>query len=167
MKKIIVLSDTHIPVMAKKLPAEVVKAIKDSDMCIHAGDFVEYSVYKELSALIETYGVCGNMDGMDVRKKFPEKQIIPVEKVKIGLAHGRGSPETVPVYVEELFKDEFSTIDLFIYGHSHQPGKITRRGKPFFNPGSVSDTIYAPYRSYGIVEVDGERIVTKIIKIKE
>ena len=27
-------------------------------------------------------------------------------------------------------------------------------GVLFFNPGSVTDTVYAPYRSYGIIEID-------------
>lgn len=163
--RIIVISDTHIPVMTQKLPPEIKTELKKCDMCLHAGDFIEYSVFKELSSVVETHGVCGNMDSLELKKKMPEKELIEVEDVTIGLAHGRGAPDTVPSFIEELFCDEFDRIDVFVYGHSHQPGVIKRKGKMFFNPGSLSDTIYAPYRSYGVLEINGKTIKPEIVRL--
>ena len=60
--RVLVLSDTHIPIAQEKLPPIIQKEAKSSDYCLHAGDFISYSVYKDLSSWTKTIGVCGNMD---------------------------------------------------------------------------------------------------------
>jgi len=37
--------------------------------------------------------------------------------------------------------------------------------KIYFNPGSPTDTIFAPYQSYGILEINGKEIKRSIVKI--
>jgi predicted phosphodiesterase len=38
--RLLLISDTHLPVRAKKLPAAVWAAVDEADVVIHAGDWV-------------------------------------------------------------------------------------------------------------------------------
>ena len=160
--KIGVLSDTHIPQTAPKLPDEIYSAFKDADLILHAGDFTVMSVLDELKRLAKTEAVFGNMDGSDVRKALPEKKIIKVNKFTIGLIHGYGAPFRIINTVKNEFSNE---LDVIIFGHSHSPINEVRDGILFFNPGSPTDKIFARYNSYGILTTNN-RIKGEIIKIK-
>ena len=43
--------------------------------------------------------------------------------------------------------------DIIVFGHSHLPMNEYIKGVLYFNPGSATDTVFAPYRSYGIIEI--------------
>ncbi len=163
--KILVVSDTHLHTTKKDLPERLLEDLKSSDVCIHAGDFVEYTVFKELSSITTTYGVCGNMDDYHLRNKLPPKQIIELGSIKIGLTHGRGSPYNIISVVNSVFKEEFPEIKIFIFGHSHTPLDTIIDGKIYFNPGSPTDRIFAPYNSYGIIEIKDGKLERRIVKI--
>jgi len=163
--KVLVVSDTHIPVAASKLPSVIEKEAKTSDCCLHAGDFIDYSVFEKLSAWTKTYGVCGNMDNDTVREQLPQKQIIKLEKINLGLIHGGGSPHNLISYVNKEFSRRFDEIDIFIFGHSHYPLDKEINGKIYFNPGSSTDKILAPYRSYGILDINDSQIKRRIVKV--
>jgi len=158
--KIAVLSDTHIPRNATEVPAKVLAGITNCDMILHCGDLVELSVIAELEKLANVYAVQGNMDEPEVKKALPEKRVIKVGGFKIGLVHGRGHPDKVA----SLIKDDFEDVDVICFGHSHRPMNEVIGGVLFFNPGSVTDNLTAPYNSYGILEV-GKGIKGKIVKI--
>lgn len=162
--RILVLSDTHIPVVAKKLPSQIEKELASCDVCLHAGDFVDYSLWEQISSKVRTYGVCGNMDSLEIRDKLPSKQIISLEGVKIGLIHGRGAPENLIAYVEKEFAQQYKDLSILVFGHSHTPLDKVIGGKIYFNPGSPTDKVFAPYNSYGIIEIE-ERIKRRIVKI--
>ena len=55
--------------------------------------------------------------------------------------------------VKEAFQEK---LDVIVFGHSHTPLCEWQEGTLFFNPGSVTDTIFAPYRSCGILEINDE-----------
>ena len=61
----------------------------------------------------------------------------------------------------EFKKDK---VDIIIFGHSHTPENKKIDGILFFNPGSLTDKDFAPYNSYGILELNDE-IEAKIIRI--
>ena len=159
--KILVLSDTHMPRSAQDLPQAVYDRIGDVDMIIHAGDLAEKEVLDKLQSLRPTTAVCGNMDSMRLRSALKEKEVIEIEGVKIGLVHGHGAP----MNLVETVKKEFKGVDAIIFGHSHKPMNEVKNGILFFNPGSPTDTVFAPYRSYGILEVTKGNIRGEIIKI--
>jgi len=164
--KILVLSDTHIPVAAPHLPPVIEEVARDCDACLHAGDSIEYSVIKRLGQLVQTYAVCGNMDDDDVRLKLPEKKIITLEGITIGLTHGRGAPDAVIANIDKIFADEYDKIDIFVFGHSHIATDEIINGKIYFNPGSPTDHIFAKKRSYGIIEINNKHITRKVINVK-
>ena len=62
--KIGVISDTHIPKRAKALPEVVLKAFKDLDHIIHAGDIMSIGVLNTLKELAPVTAVAGNLDSL-------------------------------------------------------------------------------------------------------
>ena len=159
--KILVLSDTHIPRTAQDLPQAVYDRIPDVDMILHAGDFVEKEVLDKLSALRETKAVYGNMDSAQLRAVLNPKEIVEVEGCRIGLIHGYGATANIV----DTVRKEFTDVDAVVFGHSHNAVNVTKSGVLFFNPGSPTDTIFAPFNSYGILEVSGKKITAELIKI--
>jgi len=161
--KIGVISDTHMPEKAKVLPPKLCAQLKKCDMIIHAGDMVTPEVIDALGRLCrDVKAVCGNMDPEPVRKQFPEKQIIRAGKFRIGLKHGYGPPSRLLEVMKEAFRED--NVDMVIFGHSHNPLNETCGGVIFFNPGSPTDDICAPYKSFGIIEI-GDKIEARIVKL--
>lgn len=155
-----------MPVTVKELPSIIAKEAAECDCCLHAGDFITFDTFKKIRSLIKTYGVCGNMDNSDVVKELPSKQILKFEDIKLGLIHGCGSPVNLLSFINKEFADSLSEIDIFVFGHSHFPTDKEVAGKIYFNPGSPTDEIFSPYRSYGILEISGKTIKRRIVKIE-
>lgn len=159
--RIAVLSDTHIPIAAADLPKEVYDGIIGVDMILHAGDLVELEVLDKLSKIAPVRAVCGNMDNDNVCSKLPKKDVIKIGSISLGLIHGWGPPAGLI----ELTKCEFKDVNAIIFGHSHHPLSQTEDGILFFNPGSPTDKVFAPYNSYGILEIKDREILPTIIRI--
>ncbi|MDD4294074.1 MAG: metallophosphoesterase [Candidatus Omnitrophica bacterium] len=163
MTRILVISDTHIPVSADKLPAIIEQEAKRADLCLHAGDCVEASVLDKLAKLTEVYAVCGNMDTQELKRTLPEKCILTFEDVTIGLTHGRGHPDGIIDYVTRLFGNELEKLDILVFGHSHHSYNEIRNDIVYFNPGSVTDKVFSDSRSFGIIVVDSGKIIERKI----
>jgi len=161
MTRILVLSDTHIPRVAIDLPDKIYKEIENVDMILHAGDFVEKEALDKLKTLKATKAVYGNMDSPNIRNELNPKEIILVEKVRIGLIHGYGAPRELI----ETVKGEFTNVDSIVFGHSHSAVNMVKDGILFLNPGSPTDTIFASSNSYGILELNGNNIKGNIINL--
>lgn len=159
--KILVLSDTHIPVAAQDLPKEICKAIDGVDMILHAGDLIERSVLEKLKLLKETRAVCGNMDSKELCMMLNSKEIINIGKFKVGLTHGYGAPSEIM----QTVRREFDKIDVLVFGHSHTSMNVMKDGVLYFNPGSPTDKIFASKNSYGILEVTDKKVEGTIVDI--
>lgn len=161
--KIGVISDTHIPERAGDLPQEVYSAFKDVDMVIHAGDLTDLVVIEKIKTVCkDVRGVWGNMDQYEVREKLPQKNIFEAGNYKIAVVHGFGPPNKLIELVTGIFKADDP--DIIIFGHSHTAFNEKKGDILYFNPGSPTDKIFAPYNSYGIIEIS-DKIETRIIKI--
>lgn len=163
---ILVISDTHIPLAAPGIPTAIVKEAKKSDLCLHAGDFIDYKVFKELSLIAKLYAVCGNMDDQKLKKELPAQRIFTIEGITIALTHGRGAPGKLMEYINIAFEKDFKKIDLFIFGHSHYPLNQVINGKIYFNPGSCTDKVFSPYRSYGKLNISDGKMERRLVKIE-
>ena len=158
--KIGVVSDTH----SLLIPPEVINGLNKTDMIIHAGDFCTVKDVETFSRLKDFKGVYGNMDGADVRKILPRREILEIEGVTIGIFHGEGPRESILDAVHNAFKDR--KLDVVVFGHSHQPFNKQIGGTLYFNPGSPNDMVSAPYCSYGILEIKSGTVTGKIVKLK-
>lgn len=161
--KIVVIADTHIPERAQSLPAKLLEEIKDADLLIHAGDMVSVDFFKELKSLCKNVRVVrGNMDPPEIANKVSERDIFEVGKFKIGIMHGFGAPGRIVESLIEIFKND--KLDMIIFGHSHAALNEKYKGIIMFNPGSPTDQVFAPYLSYGIIEIN-DTIKAKIVKL--
>ncbi|MEK7397162.1 MAG: metallophosphoesterase family protein [Candidatus Poribacteria bacterium] len=163
--KIAVISDTHIPKQAEKLPDALLEELAKSAFIIHAGDFEDINTLKELQKLNRVIGVVGNMDSKEIRDKLKNKETVNVDHHKIGVIHGWGDPHKLPRTVLQEFKDD--GVHCIVFGHSHQAFNEVIDGILMFNPGSPTDIIYAHYKSYGILETSPDGIKGQIIKLGE
>lgn len=160
--RILVLSDTHVPRMVSDIPKAIYDEIGRSDLILHAGDFTDIGFYKKLLKMKRMIGVCGNMDAKEVSSLLKPKEVVRAGKFTIGLIHGWGPPEGLIERISAEFEPEMP--DCIVFGHSHKPfnekiGKVL-----FFNPGSATDKVFAPYNSYGIIEA-GDKLTAEIIKL--
>lgn len=161
--KIGVISDTHMPARASKLPEKLTDVLKGCDLIIHAGDLTEPSVLEGLKKLSRVEAVLGNMDSHKLSAVLDNKKTLKVEGKKICLMHGYGRPDNLIDTLKKEFSKEKP--DIIIFGHSHSPLNECIDGTLFFNPGSATDTVFAPYRSYGIIEILHGKIEASIHKI--
>jgi len=158
-----VISDTHIPDKAKEIPAEVLEEFKKVDMVIHVGDLVDLSVLDELKSVCKNVSaVWGNMDPEEIKQILPQKEILKVEKFRIGVMHGFGAPNKLMDVMETAFACD--NVNIIIFGHSHYSVNEKRKGIIYFNPGSVTDKVFAPFNSYGIIDIT-DKIAAKIVRI--
>ncbi|MEK3990100.1 metallophosphoesterase family protein [Robertmurraya sp. FSL R5-0851] len=150
--KITVISDTHMPKKAKTLPIQVVKALQQSELIIHAGDWQTIEFFHELVQYGEVKGVYGNVDSVELQSRLPEKQIIEIVGFRIGVVHGHGKRWTTERRALEAFAE--SHVDCIIFGHSHIPVLKETNGILLFNPGSCTDKRRQPQPSFGIISLD-------------
>ena len=161
MTRIGVLSDTHISSPRQSLPPQLLEDFASVDLILHAGDWVDACVLRQLEALAEVIGVRGNMDHPSISSNLPEIQQLDRSGYKIGLIHGSGSSSGI----ERRIRGKFQPLpDLIIFGHTHQ-AVLKRDGDVlFFNPGSPTDQVFAAQRSYGLVEL-GAKIEARIVSL--
>ncbi len=119
MTKIGLISDTH-----SYLDTAVFEHFKDCDEVWHAGDFGASSLVDEMRKGLQKVGnkaiikgVYGNIDGIDIKSNFPEKEVFDCEKVRVYIQHIGGYPGRYAPGVKKYIQD--NNIKLFISGHSH------------------------------------------------
>lgn len=162
MIKIGVVSDTHLT-KADGLPDALLRGLSGVDLILHAGDITQSVILKALTKLCpEVKAVHGNMDHFSVKEALPAAQLITLGGFRIGLTHGIGSAHSIIETVKRTFKNQ--NLDCIVYGHSHCPYNQVHQGVLYFNSGSPTDKIFAPYNSYGILELD-KKITGKIIRL--
>lgn len=161
--KVAVISDTHIPATCNAIPSMLLEKIKGVDLIIHAGDCTELSVIEDLEKIAPVEAVVGNMDTGMISRRFPAKKIIELGCFKVAIVHGSGGPDKLLEYVQNLFKDEKT--DCVIYGHSHIPRIDYIDDVLYFCPGSPTEKVFAPYNSFGMLEI-GDKIIPTIVRLE-
>jgi hypothetical protein len=159
---IYVISDTHIPERASRLPRKFVEKVKKDDIILHAGDFTGIEAYRDLDSLATLYAVRGNMDHPEIRRLLPAKRVLELCGFKIGLIHGSGSPFSL---AERVYKEFEDNLDVIVFGHSHSPYNLMQGNTLLFNPGSLSGNFPSWKKSYGILQVDEKKNRGEVVYI--
>ena len=149
--KIGVISDTHIPKRAKHLPKAMLDGLQGVDLILHAGDWQDLEVYKQLKNIAPVDGVAGNVDGPEIVQRFGRKKIVNIKGYNIGIVHGDGKGKTTLRRAYDTFIHD--RVDMILFGHSHIPYHRIHEGILFFNPGSATDKRRQPKYSFGIIEL--------------
>ncbi len=119
--KIIAISDTHIKFgsIRDHLPGDLVEMLKKADLIIHTGDFVRKKAYDELSAINRLEAVHGNMDEPELKNMLPERKVIEIEGIKIGLIHQAALSIQDTIGTRYMAKEMGA--EVLIFGHIHRP----------------------------------------------
>ena len=135
--RLVLISDTHLPVRAMRLPGAVWNAIDEADVVIHAGDWVNVELLDELETRARRLiGCWGNNDGPVLRARLPEVARVSLDGLAVAVVHETGASRGR----EERCESAFPGVDLLVFGHSHIPwDSTTAGGLRLLNPGSPTD----------------------------
>lgn len=151
-----VISDTH-----GLLDEKVLELFRGVHSIIHAGDIGGEELIWQLEDIAPVIAVRGNND--------PDTMCFPLERM--ALLEGR------TFYVRHIFATvekitspqqriiERHMPDVVVFGHSHKAYSGTWRGTLLFNPGSAGPKRFSLPRSIGLLELDEDGIIARIIEI--
>jgi putative phosphoesterase len=150
---IAVISDTHLPKGARRLPAACVERIEGADLLLHAGDFSTLDVLRELEAIgPPVVGVHGNVDSADLRRMLPEERVVEAGGARIAMVHDAGPRTGRLDRMRRRFGDR---ADMVVFGHSHMPlHEQAPDGFQILNPGSPTERRRAPTHTMGLIRVE-------------
>ena len=122
-KLIGLISDTH-----GLLREEAVRALRGSELIVHAGDVGAPGIIDALIALAPVVAVRGNVDKDDWASRLPATAVAEARDVRIYVLHD----------VHELDLDPAAAgFHAVVSGHSHKFGRSERSGVLYINPGSA------------------------------
>jgi hypothetical protein len=123
--------------------------LESAELILHAGDLVAASVLDDLGQLAPVEAVKGNMDEAELLAVLPDRRVVEVGGVRIGMVHvpgpgvGRG----------ERLVAAFPGCDAVVYGHTHV-AEVSRLGEAWIlNPGSPTERRGAPVHSMLMLEI--------------
>ena len=150
-----------MPRGSRRLPKECLRRLESAELILHAGDVVAASVLDGLRELAPVEAVAGNMDEAELLAELPERRIVEVGGVRIGMVHdprpavGRG----------ERLAAAFPGCHAVVYGHTHVPD-VSRVGRTWIlNPGSPTERRAAPAHSLLILDLDAGEIRPQLVTL--
>lgn len=164
MKKIGIISDTH-----GYWDDRYAFYFHDCNLILHAGDIGSPVIADRLEEIAPLKAVYGNIDGPEIRGRFPEIELFCIEEVEVMMTHIGGYPGKYEKKVREMLADRMgvSPIGLFISGHSHILKVVP---DPKFhllhiNPGAAGLQGWQSVRTLVILSIDGSQM--KNVKVIE
>ncbi len=151
--KIGLISDTH-----GYMDNRIKELLQDRDEIWHAGDFGNYEVVTELEDVAPVKGVYGNIDGQDIRHKFPEDSRFRCNGMDIFMTHIGGYPGKYDKRVKDLVREK--PPDIFICGHSHILKVMRDKNLNLLhiNPGAAGKTGFHKERTLMLIEIASSKI---------
>jgi putative phosphoesterase len=123
---------------------------------------VSLAFWDELRALGPPLeGVHGNMDDADLQTLLPDRALVDVEDLPIGMVHVPGPAAGR----EARLAAAFPGCAAVIYGHTHLP-QVERHGETWIlNPGSPTERRRAPIRAMLLLEVRNGTIQPDLVEL--
>jgi putative phosphoesterase len=160
--RVLVLSDTHIPDFAARLPANLLPELRRADVILHAGDVTSPDVLDELASFVTVHVALGNGDGPGVAAWGAMDEVrLDLGGLAVAMVHNSG-PRTGR---EGRLTRRFPEARLIVFGHSHIPIDVEHQGVRLFNPGSPTWKRRQPAPTYGIVLIERGRVRTRIVEL--
>lgn len=144
--RLLIMSDTHVPLRARDLPTELWDEVALADVVIHAGDWVSPGLLDQLEQRAgRLIGVYGNNDGPELRERLPEIARATLGGLRLAVIHETGQKAGREARADRDFPDT----DVLVFGHSHIPwDTVSPAGLRLLNPGSPTDRRRQPVCSY-------------------
>jgi hypothetical protein len=145
--RLALVSDTHLPRGARRLPEACVARLRAADLVIHAGDLVREEVLDALEALgPPVRAVHGNVDEPALQARLPAELVLDLDGVRLAVVHDAGPARGRAARMRRRFPDAHAVV----FGHSHVPlHEVADDGLVLFNPGSPTDRRRQPRHTMG------------------
>jgi putative phosphoesterase len=161
IERIGVISDTHVPWRARKVPEAALHIFEDAGVqrILHAGDLSSLAVLDQLSAYAPVDAVQGNVELPEVVAALPITRELVVAGSAIGMVHDLGERRRYANTARNLFP----AARVVVFGHSHIPLVEDAGGLLLLNPGSATDRRRQPCCSVALLTIqDGHPSATLI-----
>jgi putative phosphoesterase len=123
IKMLGLISDTH-----GLLREEAVRALRGSDLILHAGDVGAPEILETLRTIAPVVAVRGNVDTDKWAQDLPLTEAISAGPAMIYMLH----------ILQDLDIDPAGGgFQIVVSGHSHKPGQTVKDGVLYINPGSA------------------------------
>jgi uncharacterized protein len=157
-----IISDTHLPRGARRIPDACLERCRAADAILHAGDLIAASVLEELEALgPPVHAVCGNVDGPEVAMRLPRVRTVEADGARIAMIHDAGPATGRLARMRRTFPDA----DAVVFGHSHLPLHEQAGGFQIFNPGSPTERRRAPQHTMGVAVAEAGRLRFELVAL--
>ncbi len=110
------------------LREEAVRALRGSDLILHAGDVGGPEILERLRALAPVVAVRGNVDTGRWAEELPLTEVVQIGPVMVYMLHILNDLDIDPAA---------AGMHIVVSGHSHKPGQSQRGGIIYINPGSA------------------------------
>ena len=153
MKRIGIISDTHSCWDDKYLIH-----FAGCDEIWHAGDIGSPLIVDNLATCCQVRAVCGNIDGRDMRLRFPEVLRFKVEECNVIMTHIGGYPGKYSPAMRDILRNERP--QLFVAGHSHRLKVMYDKELAclHINPGAAGRQGWHAVRTIVKLTIDGSDI---------
>jgi len=158
-----VISDTHMPARAQRLPEACTALLAGCDVIVHAGDHCDAASLVRLRAIgPPVVAVHGNVDGDDLRRALPETAEIDAGGVRIAVVHDAGRRDGR----HARMRRRFPGARVVVFGHSHIP--LVERGPGdllLVNPGSPTDKRSQTCHTMALIRVDDGAVRAEVVTL--
>ena len=157
-----VISDTHMPRGARRLPDACLERLRTADLILHGGDLSAVAVLEELQSLgPPVHAVHGNADEAALRELLPADLVVDAGGTRIGMTHDPGPAAGR----EERLARRFLGCAAVVFGHTHLP-QVERAGSVWLlNPGSPTERRRGPFHSMLLLEVEAGKISPRLVPL--
>jgi len=145
------ISDTH-----GLLRSEAVRALRGSDLIVHAGDIGKAAILTALRDLGPVTAVRGNIDQGAWAQKLPKTEALEIDQVGVYVIHDLNELGVVP---------EAAGFKVIVSGHLHQPLIQERNGVIFVNPGSAGPRRFNLPVSVARMYVQGKSVEVELVPL--
>lgn len=163
MVELAVISDTHVPSRADRVPGFVRERLASADHAVHAGDFDSADAFERIVGMAggDLTAVKGNTDPRTLG--VPEVATLEAGGLRFVVTHGTGRPGDWADRVARTVVEEDA--DVGIAGHTHRVTDERHRGVRLLNPGSATGAAPATRASMLVLSVeDGDLDVERVTR---
>jgi putative phosphoesterase len=158
--RLAIISDTHMPRGARRIPPACLDRCRHADAILHAGDLCDLPVLGLLRSLgPPVHAIHGNVDTAAVRALLPGRLEVEFDRVRIAMTHVPGPAG----HRLSRLRSSFPGCAAVIFGHTHMPEREERDGFQIFNPGSPTERRRAPVHTMGMATVAAGEIIFELI----
>ena len=161
------ISDTHIPEIAKEIPQQVKEVFKGVDMILHAGDIFVDSVLEELANIAPVLAARGDDDYTVKDRRVDEVQNLTLDGINVYVIHSSQYFARDLIEHPERHNME-KPPDVVVFGHTHRDVVQTVGKSLLVNPGSATFPYYQLRPgTVGLLSINGGKAEARIVSLQQ